>query len=236
MTQISRELEPTGTRQRLLDAAGEVFAEQGYRAATVREICLRAGANVAAVNYHFGDKEGLYREALSYSARHALDKHPIGAGVAPDAPPADRLRGFVRNYIDRLLDEGRPAWHGMLISREMVEPTGAMDDLAREFVRPQAERLREIVGELLGLAASDERVRRCACSVVGQCLFYKHCRPMIARVMPEQGYDEAARAEMAEHVTAFSLAALAAMRDEIGGGGSRSGGGSGGESGGGGGS
>lgn len=217
MTQISRQVAPTGTRQRLLDAAGEVFAEHGYRAATVREICQRAGANVAAVNYHFGDKEGLYREALTYSARHALEKHPIGGGVAPGASPEERLRAFVRNYLDRLLDEGRPAWHGVLISREMVEPTGALDDLAREFVRPQAERLREIVGALLGRPASDELVRRCACSVVGQCLFYKHCRPMIHRVMPEQGYDEASRALLAEHVTAFSLGAIAALRASGGG-------------------
>ena len=49
----------TNTRQRVLEAAGEVFAERGFRAATVREICQRAKANLAAVNYHFGDKERL---------------------------------------------------------------------------------------------------------------------------------------------------------------------------------
>ena len=55
------------TQAKLLEAAGQVFAEVGFQAATVREICARAGANVAAVNYHFGDKMGLYIEALRQS-------------------------------------------------------------------------------------------------------------------------------------------------------------------------
>ena len=78
MTQTASQNELTTTRQRLLEAAGQVFAEQGFRAATVRDICQRAGANIAAVNYHFGDKEALYREVITDSARQALARYPIG--------------------------------------------------------------------------------------------------------------------------------------------------------------
>jgi len=56
-----------GTEKRLLEAAGEIFAEHGYRAATIHQICQRAGANIAAVNYHFSDKEQLYHEVIRYS-------------------------------------------------------------------------------------------------------------------------------------------------------------------------
>src|SRR5882672_11964256 len=112
------QIEPD-TRQRLLDAAGEVFAEHGFRKATVRDICRRAGANVAAVNYHFRDKEHLYGQVLAYCGRCALEKYPPGGGTSPDAPARDRLAAFIRNYLDRLLDEGRPAWHGQLIAREV---------------------------------------------------------------------------------------------------------------------
>ncbi len=57
------------TRANLLDAAGRVFAERGYQSATIREICRKAGANVASVNYTFGDKMGLYTEVLRRPVR-----------------------------------------------------------------------------------------------------------------------------------------------------------------------
>ena len=73
------------TRRQLLEAAGAVFAEVGFRDATVREICKRAGANVAAVNYHFGDKETLYLEVLRYTHARALEKYPPLLDLPPDA-------------------------------------------------------------------------------------------------------------------------------------------------------
>src|SRR5918993_366458 len=93
------------TRQRLLDAAGEVFAEHGFRAATVREICRRADANVAAVNYHFGDKEKLYAAVLEYAHRCAMQNVP--SAPATGATPEQRLRGFVHAMIRGFLGEGR---------------------------------------------------------------------------------------------------------------------------------
>ena len=200
------------TKSRLLEAAGEVFAEVGFKSATVREICQKAGANIAAVNYHFRDKEGLYRAAIEFTAGCALAKYPIGGGVDAAAPAPERLRVFIRTYLNRLLDEGRPAWHGKLISREMVEPTAALDHLAETFARPQYTRLRGIVGELLGPGASEELKRRCAASIVGQCLFYKLCRPMIQRLMPEQGYDGDSLDALACHIAEFSLAAIESLR------------------------
>lgn len=216
MTTEPNTLEP-GTRERLLQAAGEVFADRGFRDATIRDICGAAGVNVAAVNYHFGDKEGLYREVFRVTAVDALARYPIGGGVGMDAPVEERFRAFVRTYLDRLLDTGRPAWHGKLISREMVEPTAVLDELVEGFVRPQYERIRSIVAELLGPAATDDRVRLCVGSVVGQCLFYKLCRPVIGRIMPEQGYDAAGRAGLAAHISEFSLGAIERLRREGGG-------------------
>jgi AcrR family transcriptional regulator len=197
------------TRRQLLEAAGEVFAGAGFRDATVREICRRAGANVAAVNYHFGDKETLYAEVLRQSQSRALEKYPPLLGVAADAPPEKKLRAFVQSLLLRIFDKGPTAWHGRIMLREMIEPTAALDSIVEERVRPMAGQLWQIVAEILGCPVADERVRLCGFSVVSQCVFYHHCRPIVSRLFPKQETPDAAGIErLADHITKFSLAAM----------------------------
>jgi AcrR family transcriptional regulator len=197
------------TRRQLLEAAGEVFAEAGFRDATVREICRRAGANVAAVNYHFGDKEKLYTEVLRYAQTKALEKYPLLLDVAVNAPPEKRLRAFVQSLLLRIFDKGPTAWHGKLMSREMIEPSAALDSLVEERMRPMAGQLWQIVADILECPLNHERVRLCAFSVVSQCVFYHHCRPVVSRLFPkEEPLDAAGIERLADHVTRFSLAAM----------------------------
>jgi TetR/AcrR family transcriptional regulator, regulator of cefoperazone and chloramphenicol sensitivity len=196
------------TRHQLLEAAAEVFAEAGFRDATVREICRRAGANIAAVNYHFGDKAALYTEVLRHSQRKAVEKFPPLLDVSPDAAPEKKLRAFVLSLLLRIFDKGPTAWHGKLMAREMIEPTAALDSLVEERIRPMAEQLQKIIAGILECPLNDERVRPCAFSVVSQCLFYNHCQPVILRLFPKQTFDPAAIARLADHITRFSLAAM----------------------------
>src|SRR5277367_5380799 len=193
---------PDETRRQLLEAAGEVFAEAGFRDATVREICRRAGANIAAINYHFGDKETLYTEVLRYSHGKALEKYPPLLGVAENAPPEKKLRAFVHSILLRIFDKGPTAWHGKLMSREMIEPSAALDSLVEERIRPMSNQLWQIVAEILGRPLNDERVRLCSFSVVSQCVFYHHCRPVVSRLFPkEQPLNDASIELLADHIT-----------------------------------
>jgi len=197
------------TRRLLLEAAGEVFAETGFRDATVREICRRAGANVAAINYHFGDKNTLYLEVLRYAHGKALDKYPPLLGLPEGAPAEKKLRAFIHSLLLRIFDKGPNSWHGKLMSREMIEPTGALDSLVEERIRPMSAQLWKIISEILDCPLNDERVRLCGFSVVSQCVFFHHCRPVVARLFPKQLPQDAASIEqLAEHITAFSLAAM----------------------------
>lgn len=195
------------TRRRLIEAAGEVFAERGFNAATIREICARAAANGAAVNYHFRDKAELYDTVLRYA--HCAAQAEFTPASQPENDPADRrLAHFVRDFMLRLLDEGRPAWHGKLMSREMVDPTEAMNRLVEQSMRPRFELLVRIVRDLLGPAASDLETRRSAASVMGQCLFYTRCRSVITLMHPWACFDRAGIEELARHITDFSLRSM----------------------------
>lgn len=197
------------TRRHLLEAAGEVFAEAGFRNATVREICQRAGANVAAINYHFGDKETLYVEVLRYAHGKALEKYPLLMDVDESAPPEKKLHAFVYSLLSRIFDKGPTSWHGRLMSREMIEPTPALDSLIEERIRPMSSVLWKVIAGILDCPPTDERVLLCAFSVVSQCVFYNHCRPAVAKLFPQLlPHDTASIKELAAHITQFSLAAM----------------------------
>lgn len=196
------------TEKRLLEAAGEIFAELGYRAATVRQICERAGANIAAVNYHFGDKEGLYMAVLRSVPMAHAEKYPSDPGLSADATPEERLAAYIRSLVHRVFDEGRPGWHTKIMAREMIEPTRALDTLVEEVARPVHQELASIIGDLLGCAATEEAVRLCTLSVLSQCVYYHRARQVLTRLYPEQKYGPEEIDGLADHITRFSLAAL----------------------------
>jgi AcrR family transcriptional regulator len=200
-----------GTERRLLEAAGEIFAEHGYQSATTRQICEKAGANIAAVNYHFGDKEGLYMAVLrSVPKAHAM-KYPPNVGLNPQAGAEQKLRAYIQSLLQRVFDAGRPGWHTKIMTREMIEPTRALDMLVEEVARPIHRELASIVREVLGSAATKTAVRLCTLSILSQCVYYHHARPVIGRLYPEQSYGEESIEELADHITKFSLAALKAF-------------------------
>lgn len=197
------------TRDRLMAAAGEIFAREGYRRATIREICSLAGANIAAVNYHFGGKEELYRETFLYAKSCSSTDEEMQALVDKSVSPEDRLRRFVQAFVERVLDEGRPAWHGQLMFREMMEPTGALDGFVRDHVKPRMEALRSLVRDIAKPATLDDKsAYLCTTSIIGQMIFHHHAKQVSERLNPELAHHKRNKEILVEHISEFSIAAI----------------------------
>lgn len=200
-------LDTDTTRVRIAEAAGEIFAERGFDATTVRDICQRAGANIAAVNYYFRDKQRLYIEAVCLAHRAHLEKYPLPAWVE-HTPPQTRLADFILTFIRRIRGGRDCGWHAKLVMREMANPTAACAELVQSTIRPQFEILLQILRDLMPERTSIDEMRLTAFSIVGQCLFYHFADPVTRNLLSPSDYAALSIERLAEHITRFSLAAI----------------------------
>jgi AcrR family transcriptional regulator len=202
------------TRAAIMEAAGKIFAEEGYSKATVRDICRHAGANIAAINYHFGNKKGLYLAVLKHYQEIAFQTYPPDLGIKETQRPEEKLRAFVRSFLMRIMNEGRPAWFGKLLAREFTEPTWAFDIMVKDTIRPSFQLLTGIVAAITGKEIKDRKVLLCSMSVVGQCLYFRHSHQVITRLFPEESFGPKQIEELTEHITLFSLRGLLKERNK----------------------
>ena len=196
------------TRDRLLAAATRLFAQRGFNAVSVRDIARAARANVAAVNYHFDGKLGLYRVVV----RSAIDAMRSGDDAflttAGDMSPEEQLRRYVAGYLPRIAaTDDRTAWIHDLMRHEMSEPTPLAPWIAEHGILPRLEFLGGVVAQLLDCKPADKRVARCVISIQAQCLFY---RPDRFRTAAFKGWplSDAELAAVVDHIVEFSLAGI----------------------------
>jgi TetR/AcrR family transcriptional regulator, regulator of cefoperazone and chloramphenicol sensitivity len=195
------------TRMRLINSAGPVFAEMGYYSATIREICKRADANVAAVNYHFKDKLGLYTEVLNQCTR-AAHLEQMRAALDQAGSPEYVLRGVIRARVQGLRQDAFPNWYLRIFARELTEPTPAMSRLIKTVSRPIYERVLELISKIIGFPPHHDTTRLCAHSVMGQILFYVFKGPLLSRLSPDMKMTPERLDRIANHIADFSLAYL----------------------------
>ena len=206
------------TRHRILDAAAQVFSDKGFRDATHAEICELAGANIAAINYHFGSKEELYAEVMRHLARRADELYPVHGGIPADAPPGARLRAHVGAIVRRMTDSSEMGQFHRIIMKEHLSPTGVLDDVIREVIEPYRENLRAILRELLGPRASGRDVECCEASVMGQVRMARRRHKGKCGPFPPGPFAELATQDaeaLVDHITCFSLGGIEGVRRRL---------------------
>jgi len=205
------------TRDRVLAAAGALFAERGFHGTTVRDIAARAGANVAAGHYHYGSKKALYLAVLRAEfARIRAVLRARGASLQPEELARLSRRDLVALLRARLtvmlelLIGPPPGLHATLMHREMCDPSEALPVIVEEFIAPLMRETREIAAHLLP-GVDGRAVQRCAFSVVGQALFYRFTMPAVLELLGLESYPPRLSRELAAHIATFSLGGMDAV-------------------------
>lgn len=202
------------TRDRLIEAAGKVFAEHGFQNATVRDICTRAGANVAAVNYHFRDKAALYLAVLRHSMSASGQPDPREAAMKA-ATPEEGLRLMIAAMLRRMHNPstGR-ACHLRIMVHEMAQPTEALPRVVEEIIGPTYAAMRELLSRIIGKPPDDDVTRLCAHSIIGQVVHYAHAGPVINLLWPDLKMTSERLDAIAAHIGDFSLHAIEHLKDK----------------------
>jgi AcrR family transcriptional regulator len=194
------------TCRRLLAAASEEFARHGFASARVRQIVEAAKVNVAAVNYYFGGKEGLYRATLRYLAgRPATTKLLANRrGLKPE----ERLQRRVYAILDRFIGTDRPSPLGRILAYEAMDPTGNIESLIGDTMRPEVERIHALLREIAGPGVPERRLAHVALGILGQCVLYLYARPTIEGLSPGFSYGPETCKALSAQITEFSLGGI----------------------------
>lgn len=207
----SHALHDNDTCRRLVAAASAEFAQHGYAGARIRNIVEAAGVNLAAVNYYFGGKEGLYRATLGFLAGQAMKGLESTRGERRGQAPERQLHRLVYAFLAGLDQSPSSQPLGRILAHEAMDPSPHLDRLIEEMTRPQLERVRSVVRQLAGPLVPDAEVTLATLSVAGQCFIYQFGRPAIDRIFPGAIASPGATKRLSRRITEFSLAGIAEL-------------------------
>lgn len=157
------------TRSHLLDIAGRLFAEHGYLGTSSKEICLRAGVNMAAVNYHFGSRDGLYGAVLVEAHRQVVSQESLLTFVQSDLAPRDKLRSLIAHFVAQAA-LGEKSWGFRVVLREMMSPSPMAPTLINEAIAPKAGIVAGLMAGYLDLPVTHPAVQRGMMMTIVPCI------------------------------------------------------------------
>jgi AcrR family transcriptional regulator len=205
------------TKERILKAAGDIFGKRGFKDTTIRAIALAAQVNVAAINYHFQDKERLYGTVLEDVFRAGFTRFPAEPATGVDQSPEQRLRTFIRAMFYRLLSVegwGGLSGKGRLIARELLDPSPTFEAVLDKYIRPHKDLLVAIIIAIMKTDPGPQKLLPCAISIIGQCIYYAFASGIIGKISAADAPSAANIDRLADFVWIFSLGGIAKIQDE----------------------
>ncbi|MBT8340980.1 MAG: CerR family C-terminal domain-containing protein [Desulfatitalea sp.] len=206
----SRRSDGEATRAKILEAAGQLIAVQGFAYTTNKAIAQKAGVDLATINYHFGGRDGLYQAVLIEGHRHYLALEELAALAESSMAPHSKLTRLIEQIILRLMEER--SWHARVFVRELFSPSVQTAEFIQSEVMPKAQYLRSIMHQATGIPEHDPAILHCLMSVMAPCLSLilllsgSEVTGLIQQVLGMSGTER-----LIENLNRFSLAGLDAV-------------------------
>ncbi|WP_138466990.1 TetR/AcrR family transcriptional regulator [Poseidonocella sp. HB161398] len=198
------------TRGRILEAAGALIAEHGFAETPSKVVAAAAGADLASINYHFGNRAGLYRAVLLEAHDRLVSTDRLQALARAPLPAPEKLRRLIEGLAETTADAG--GWPARVLGRELLAPSAHLAALPRAEIAAKLEIVLGILSEITALPREDPRLLRCLLSVLGPCAMLvvagrSQLFPFAAML------SEMPRGALAEHFHRFAMAGLAAVSE-----------------------
>ena len=195
------------TRRRILNAAERLFAERGYDATSIRALVAKAGVNQAAINYHFGNKDGLYLEVLRDAFR-TLTEHQLSHAQAAKAMSREQaLEEFIRRQLWPLMSRDELSRHLRIFNWEAVRPTAVFRRLLSEEAAPFLSMAVDLIKRFLPNA--DQRTLAIAAVwLIGQCSVFVRNREQLAAPPLDLTLDESTVESLGRLITGWIIGGL----------------------------
>ena len=165
------------TREEILKAAVELFSERGYENTSIRDICSKAGVNVAAVNYHFKGKSGLGDAVVEHLFENISEQPHYFANFAEISTEKEwknKIKEFIRNFIsDRDKEEYRNFYRSRLIFLELDNPSPLFELMYEKYLGPLQKNLIKLIGMGLPTDATEEEVAMWVITLTSQCVIFR---------------------------------------------------------------
>lgn len=207
------------TRERVLDAAEELFAERGYHGVSVREITNAAGSNLSAINYYFGSKKNLYLEVFRsrWIARARKMQESFRAFLRDHEPLTveDVVEALARAFLEGPFSDEDRQRHAHLMIREMAKPSEALELVADQVMRPFFSELAGLLGSVSDGDLERESLMLNILSMFATVLYFNFARTAVSRITGRT-YDREFKARLVRQITEFSLTGLGGLGKEAG--------------------
>ncbi|WP_108661293.1 CerR family C-terminal domain-containing protein [Acuticoccus kandeliae] len=196
------------TYNRILEAAGRLFAASGFAETTSKAIAQAAEVDLASINYHFGNRAGLYRRVLAEAHRRVIRVDELERLRDSDLPAQEKLRALIAGLVRAAADE--EGWHARVLSRELLSPTSHLTVLWEDEIAPKAAIATSFLSEITGLPADDPSLLPCLMSVIAPCammLVAGREVPPLAEILTRLSQED-----LVDHFVRFAMGGLAAVR------------------------